>query len=107
MRIGGDFCSEAKLRRTVAIGSQAKPARTVADYKTNDIMRDRERVIEFVRRVIAERTVNNIEPRNVPYIFIIREFGDGVGAILDALCESGELVRCETINSYSYNLKEI
>ena len=105
--MGGDFCSEAKLRRTVAIGSQAKPARTVAVYKTNDIMRDRERVIEFVRRVIAERTVNNIEPRNVPYIFISREFGDGVVAILDALCEDGELVRCETINSYSYNLKEM
>ena len=70
-------------------------------------MRDRENVMKFVRRVIAERTENNIEPTNVPFILLNKEFGDGVGAILDALCEDGKLVRCETINSYSYNLKEM
>ena len=81
-------------------GSQAKLARTV-DFK----MEEREMVIRFVRRVAAERAERNIEPTNVPFILLSKEFGDGVSAVLDALCENGELVRCETVNSYSFNLK--
>ena len=83
-------------------GSQAKLARTVAFN-----MGERGKVIRFVRRVAAERAERNIEPTNVPFILLSKEFGDGVSAVLDALCVDGKLVRRETVNSYSYNLKEM
>lgn len=70
-------------------------------------MIDKNEIVEFVRRVAAERAEQNIEPTNVPFILLSKEFGDSVSAVLDALYESGELVRCETVNSYSFNLKEM
>lgn len=61
---------------------------------------------EFIAKVEADNKAKKIEPFFVPYNSIKKEFGEGVDAFLDSLVALGEIDRHETLNSFSYSIKE-
>lgn len=63
-------------------------------------------VKEFIAKVEADNKAKKIEPFFVPYNSIKKEFGEGVDAFLDSLVALGEIDRHETLNSFSYSIKE-